>query len=81
MVAVGLAQNAGALRALACEGIQKGHMSLHARNLALAAGATPELVDVVVERLLQGGKIRQDIAQKILEELTGDSIHDTSLTC
>ena len=70
IVAVGLAQNAGALRALADEGIQKGHMSLHARNLAIMAGAPLELVDVVVERLRNdGGAIRLDRATAIVKEL------------
>jgi hydroxymethylglutaryl-CoA reductase len=53
MAAVGLAQNAGALRALATEGIQKGHMRLHARNMAVQAGAPIEIVDEVVRRLAQ----------------------------
>lgn len=69
MVAVGLSQNAGALRALANEGIQKGHMSLHARNLAVMAGAPMSLVDTVVERLKLSGTIRLDKAQAILAEL------------
>ena len=51
MATVGLAQNAGALRALATEGIQKGHMRLHARNMAVQAGAPIEIVDEVVRRL------------------------------
>jgi hydroxymethylglutaryl-CoA reductase len=53
MASVGLAQNAGALRALATEGIQKGHMRLHARNMAVQAGAPIEIVDEVVRRLAQ----------------------------
>lgn len=68
MVAVGLAQNVGALRALADEGIQKGHMSLHARNIAIMAGAPLEMVDLVVERL-KSGPIRLDKAQAIVKEL------------
>jgi len=48
MAAVGLAQNLGALRALATEGIQRGHMRMHARNVALQAGATPEEIPEVV---------------------------------
>ena len=50
MGAVGLAQNFAALRALASEGIQKGHMKLHARNVAANAGATGDMVDVVAEQ-------------------------------
>jgi hydroxymethylglutaryl-CoA reductase len=69
IVAVGLAQNTGALRALAAEGIQKGHMSLHARNVAVAAGAVGDEVDRVAVRLKDGGHVRVDLAQKILTEL------------
>lgn len=65
--AVGLAQNLGALRALADEGIQKGHMKLHARNIAISAGATGELIDVVSEQMVKEGKIRMDKAKEILE--------------
>lgn len=69
IAAVGLAQNAGAMRALASEGIQKGHMSLHARNIAVMAGAPPEIVDTVVEKLVATGKVRVDVAQQIIKEL------------
>lgn len=69
IVAVGLAQNTGALRALAAEGIQKGHMSLHARNVAIAAGADADEVDRVAERLKEAGHVRVDVAQKILAEI------------
>ncbi|BBM83534.1 hydroxymethylglutaryl-CoA reductase, degradative [Candidatus Uabimicrobium amorphum] len=69
IAAVGLAQNAGAMRALASEGIQKGHMSLHARNIAVMAGASPEIVDTVVEKLVATGKVRVDVAQQIIKEL------------
>jgi hydroxymethylglutaryl-CoA reductase len=71
VVAVGLAQNVGAVRALAAEGIQSGHMKLHARNVALAAGATPEEVGAVVDRLVSGGQVRADAAERIVEELRG----------
>lgn len=67
--AVGLAQNLAALRALATEGIQKGHMTLHAKNIAIMAGATGELIDIVAERMIREGKIRMDRAKEILEEL------------
>jgi hydroxymethylglutaryl-CoA reductase len=66
---VGLAQNFAALRALATEGIQRGHMSLHARNIAVTAGATVDEVDEVVRRLLEGEVIRVDKAQEILKEM------------
>ncbi len=68
MAAVGLAQNLGALRALAHEGIQRGHMRLHARNIAIAAGATDELVDVVSEQMVKERKIRMDRAKEIIEQ-------------
>jgi len=69
LAAVGLAQNFAALRALATEGIQRGHMELHARNLAASAGARPDEVDRVVERLVKERQIRFDRAKEILEEL------------
>jgi hydroxymethylglutaryl-CoA reductase len=69
MVAVGLAQNFAALRALATEGIQAGHMKLHARNIAMAAGATPDIVDEVVERMLREKTIRIDVAKRIIDEI------------
>ncbi len=55
MAAVGLAQNFPALRALITDCIQRGHMTLHARSVATAAGATPEIFDTVVERLVESG--------------------------
>jgi hydroxymethylglutaryl-CoA reductase len=69
MAAVGLAQNLGALRALATEGIQRGHMTLHARQVAIAAGATGDEVPAVAERLVRGGQVRLDRAQQILAEI------------
>jgi hydroxymethylglutaryl-CoA reductase len=70
LAAVGLAQNLGALRALAHEGIQRGHMSLHARNIAVASGATGELINKVAERMIKERKIRMDRAKELLAELT-----------
>ncbi|MEM4704188.1 MAG: hydroxymethylglutaryl-CoA reductase, degradative, partial [Candidatus Bathyarchaeia archaeon] len=70
LAAVGLAQNLGALRALAHEGIQRGHMSLHARNIAVAAGASGELVDIVAEKMVQERKIRMDRAKELIEQLS-----------
>ena len=67
MGAVGLAQNLAALRALATEGIQRGHMKLHARNLAIMAGAEGPLVDKVVEEMLRSGEIRFDKAVEIVK--------------
>jgi hydroxymethylglutaryl-CoA reductase len=71
LASVGLAQNFAALRALATEGIQRGHMSLHARNVAIMAGAAVEEVDRLVERLVAERKVRIDRAKAILEELRG----------
>ncbi len=68
MAAVGLAQNLGALRALANEGIQRGHMSLHARNVAITAGASGPLIDMIVERMVSERKVRMDRAKELLEE-------------
>lgn len=68
MAAVGLAQNLAAMRALATEGIQGGHMKLHARNIAVMAGATGELIDKVAARLVKERKVRVDRAKEILEE-------------
>lgn len=67
--AAGLASNLAALRALATEGIQRGHMSLHARSVALAAGATGELVDRVAAELAACGDIRAERAAEIVTRL------------
>lgn len=64
--AVGLAQNYAALRALATTGIQKGHMALHAKNIALMAGATDAQVDAVADELVKRGTVRVDVAEEIL---------------
>jgi len=69
LASVGLAQNFAALRALATEGIQRGHMELHARNLAVSAGARPDEVDRVVERLVKDHQVRFDRAKAVIEEL------------
>jgi len=68
LAAVGLAQNLGALRALASEGIQRGHMSLHAKNIAVMAGAAGKLVDAVAERMVKERKIRMDRAKELIDE-------------
>jgi hydroxymethylglutaryl-CoA reductase len=67
--AVGLAQNLGALRALATEGIQRGHMSLHARSVAASAGAETDEIDEVVERLIESGDINLTNARRILADV------------
>jgi len=69
MAAVGLIQNLAALKALVTEGIQRGHMKLHARNIAIMAGATPDMVDKVVEIMVKEGKVRFDRAKEIVEQL------------
>ena len=66
MTATGLAQNYSAIRALTTEGIQKGHMRLHARNLAAAAGAKPDQVDKIVQKMIEEKKISLDRAKEIL---------------
>jgi hydroxymethylglutaryl-CoA reductase len=67
--AVGLAQNFAALRALATVGIQKGHMSLHARNIVASVGCPPDLADEAVMILVSEKKIRMDRAAEVVEEL------------
>ena len=66
VASVGLAQNLAALRALATDGIQKGHMQLHARQVAIAAGAEGDQIDQLVEILVKENKVRIDRAQEIL---------------
>ena len=66
--AVGLAQNLGALRALSAEGIQRGHMSLHARNVAVSVGASGELVDKIAAQMVAERKVRVDRARELLEQ-------------
>jgi len=74
MGAVGLAQNLAALRALALEGIQAGHMRLHARNIAIMAGATGDLIDRVAEQMIKEKRIRFDRAQELVKEFTEKKI-------
>ncbi|MEO0813546.1 MAG: hydroxymethylglutaryl-CoA reductase, degradative, partial [Myxococcota bacterium] len=69
MAAVGLAQNFSAIRALSTEGIQQGHMTLHARTVANAAGAPPELFERVVEELIESGEIKVWKAEEIVQRL------------
>ncbi|MEN6522516.1 MAG: hydroxymethylglutaryl-CoA reductase, degradative [Anaerolineaceae bacterium] len=69
IVSVGLAQNLAALRALATEGIQRGHMGLHARQIAVAAGARPDQVEVLAQRLVAEKNIRIDRAMELLKEM------------
>ncbi len=69
-VAVGLAQNLAALRALGTEGIQRGHMALHARNIASAAGARGDSIDKVAAEMVKEQVIRVDRAEEILKEIS-----------
>ncbi|MBK4999929.1 degradative [Pseudomonas sp. S31] len=71
-VAVGLAQNLGAMRALATEGIQRGHMALHARNIAVVAGARGDEVDWVARQLVENHDVRADRAVALLKQKRGE---------
>lgn len=71
IAAVGLAQNFSALKALATTGIQKGHMALHAQNIAMMAGAVGEEVDRVARILVERASVRIDVAEKVLAEVRG----------
>jgi hydroxymethylglutaryl-CoA reductase len=68
IVSVGLAQNLAALRALATEGIQRGHMGLHARQVAIAAGAEGDRIEQVARQLVREGTVRLDRAEAILRQ-------------
>jgi len=70
MAAVGLAQNFAALRALATDGIQRGHMRMHARHIAIAAGATGDDVLKISQQLIEEDNIRMERARQIMQELT-----------
>ncbi|MGI0069750.1 MAG: hydroxymethylglutaryl-CoA reductase, degradative, partial [Nitrosopumilaceae archaeon] len=67
--AVGLAQNLSAIRALASEGIQKGHMRLHARNIATNAGVTSDKINKVTKQMIKEGNVSVHRAKEILKEL------------
>jgi hydroxymethylglutaryl-CoA reductase len=69
IVSVGLAQNFAAIRALATEGIQRGHMSLHARQLAMAAGASGDEIEQVAAQMVREKQVRLDRAQALVEEI------------
>lgn len=68
IAALGLGQNLAALRALATEGIQKGHMSLHARNVAIQAGANKDQVDSIAKQMIKDKKINVDYAKELLNK-------------
>ena len=80
-VAVGLAQNLGALRALATEGIQRGHMALHARNIALAAGAIGDDIERIVQTMVAARDVRSDFAAQLLAEGTTPGIACIGKSC
>ncbi len=80
MAAVGLAQNFAALRALASSGIQRGHMKLHARSLAAAAGAPDEHFDAVVDRIVASGDIKSHTARKIVSQVAAAPIDESVMT-
>jgi len=69
---VGLAQNFAALRALASEGIQRGHMKLHSRNIAISAGATGGLIDMVARRMIEEKRVRFDRAKELVAEFSNE---------
>ena len=69
--AAGLAQNFGALHAMATEGIQRGHMSLHARNVAAVAGAEPHEIAAVVREMVDASQVNEGAARAVLTRLRG----------
>ena len=69
ITATGLAQNYSAIRALSTEGIQKGHMRLHARNLAAAAGASNDQIDMIVQKMIEENNISLDAAKKLVKKI------------
>jgi len=75
MAAVGLAQNLAALRALATDGIQRGHMALHARQIASAAGAEGTAVEQIAEQLIREGQIRVERARELITRAEKEERH------
>jgi hydroxymethylglutaryl-CoA reductase len=73
IAAVGLASNLAALRALATEGIQRGHMALHARAVALAAGAAGPEIDQLAQKLIDVGEIKPERASSLLRDMRAES--------
>jgi hydroxymethylglutaryl-CoA reductase len=69
IVSVGLAQNLAALRALATEGIQRGHMTLHARQVAIAAGAEANEIEIIADRIAKDGNVSVEYAKEIIRDL------------
>jgi hydroxymethylglutaryl-CoA reductase len=75
--AIGLAQNLAAIRALASEGIQIGHMKLHARNIAVMAGAKGNLIDIIANRIAEENSVNINRAKEILESLLSKTKQQT----
>ncbi len=73
MAATGLAQNFAALKALATEGIQKGHMSLHARSVAVSAGVPDQVFDQVVSAMIASGDVKTWKAKELMDEFSNDA--------
>ena len=73
VVTVGLAQNLGALKALVTDGIQKGHMGLHSRTVAMSAGATGEMIDIISKQMVSEDQIRIGRAKELLKEYANES--------
>ncbi|HLF37147.1 MAG TPA: hydroxymethylglutaryl-CoA reductase, degradative [Anaerolineales bacterium] len=71
VAAVGLAQNLAALRALATDGIQRGHMGLHARQLAMSAGASGPQIEQIARRMVEEGVIALERAQELMQTSSG----------
>jgi hydroxymethylglutaryl-CoA reductase len=69
VVSLGLAQNFAAVFALSTVGIQKGHMTLHAKNIAVMAGAKGDEIDKVAEQMIKEGRVKLDRAEEILKEI------------
>lgn len=74
IAAVGLAQNLAACRALSAEGIQRGHMTLHARTIAASAGAEVDEVGPVAARIVEARRIRVEYAQEVLAQLRAEAL-------
>jgi hydroxymethylglutaryl-CoA reductase len=74
MASVGLASNLAALRAMASDGIQRGHMSMHARTVALGVGATGDEVELVAAELARTGDVRAEVASQILQRIKAGNV-------
>ena len=72
LASVGLAQNFAALRALGSVGIQKGHMALHARCVAVTAGARGDWVEKIADLLVKGGHVKVDKARELMASLSAE---------